>query len=62
MADRIVVIEEGRISDDVSTSNLVAADATDLSDGTRRIVEAARHLDTMMDTIQSRDDRRDNDE
>ena len=62
MADRIVVIEEGRISDDVSTSNLVAADATDLSDGTRRIVEAARPLDTMMDTIQSRDDRRDNDE
>ena len=62
MADRIVVIEEGRISDDVSTSNLVAADATDLSDGTRRIVEAARHLDTMMDTIKSRDDRRDNDE
>lgn len=60
MADRIVVIEEGRISDDVSTSNLVAADATDLSDGTRRIVEAARHLDTMMDTIKSRDDRRDN--
>ena len=62
MADRIVVIEEGRISDDVSTSNLVAADATDLSDGTRRIVEAARHLDTMMDTIQSRDGRRDNGE